>query len=130
MGPDERKEVFVKFSSLRRSDVQSKCALVLALASLVPFFVAAGLLLRNFRRDVGQIVYGSEGTFLPLFLSCLALASAPSALAFVFGWSSSGHRRNDRPGRSWFGFFVGGAVFTLCIIMAMAFVMLRLKKPT
>lgn len=120
----------MKFSSLRRSDVQAKYAFVLALVSLVPFLGAAGLLLRNFRRDVGQIVYGSEGQFLPMLLGCLAFAAAPSALAFVFGWSSSGHRRNDRPGRSWFGFFVGGAVFTLCIIMALAFVMLRLKKPT
>ena len=120
----------MKFSSLRRSDVQANYALVLALLSLVPFLAAAGLLLRNFRRDVQQIVYGSEGRFLPWFLGCLAFAVAPSALAFVFGWSSSGHRRNNRPGRSWFGFFVGGAVFTLCIIMAIAFVMLRLKKPT
>lgn len=119
----------MKFLSLRRSDVQAKYALILSLASLVPFLIAGALLVRNFRGDLRQIVYGAGGRFLPLFLASLAFAAVPSALAFVFGWSSSGHRRNDKPGRSWFGFFVGGTVFTLCIIMAIAFVMLRLKKP-
>lgn len=120
----------MKLPSLRRSDVQAKYAFVLALLSLVPFLGAGILLLRNYQRDLGQIVYGAKGNFLPVLLFCLACAALPSGLAFVLGWSSSGHRRNDKPGRSWFAFFVGGLVLTLTVIMGLAFYMLRLRSPT
>ena len=115
---------------LRRYDVQASYAYVLALCSVVPFLGAAGLVFRNYHSDLGQIVYGSRGFFLPAFFVCLLLSIAPSALAFGLGWSSAGRRRNDKPMRSWIGFFVGSGVLTFDLILAIAFLMLRLEQPT
>jgi hypothetical protein len=116
-------------SQLRRYDVRASYAFVLALLSVVPFLGAVGLALRNYHSDLGQIVYGAKGLFLPVFFVCLLLSMAPSALAFLLGWSSAGQRRNDKPMRSWIGFFVGGGVLTFDLILAIAFLMLRLEQP-
>ena len=114
---------------LRRYDVQAGYAPVLSLVSVIPFLVAAGLAFRNYHSDLGQIVYGSRGVFLPLYAGCLLLSMMPAALGFLLGWSSAGQRRNDRPTRSWIGFFVGGGVLTFDLILAVAFLMLRLEQP-
>ncbi len=117
------------FGHLRRFDVQAGYACVLSLVSVVPFVGAATLAFRNYHHDLGQIVYGKEGFFMPAFAGCLLLSMAPSAVGMLLGWSSAGQRRNDRPVRSWVGFFVGGGVFTFDLILAIAFWMLRLQHP-
>ena len=117
------------FSQLRRYDVQARYAMVFALISIVPALVAVALAARNYRHDLGQIVYGSEGSFLPLYLGCVALSALPGLIGFILGWNSSGQRRNDKPARSWIGFFVGGSVVTLDIVLLIAFWMLRLQQP-
>ena len=113
--------------SLRRFDVQARYAVILSFISVVPFLGAAGLVWRNYDRELGQIVYGAQGRFLPTFVGCVLLSMLPGALGFLFGWSSAGQRRNDKPARSWVGFFLGGTVLTLDIIMLIAFYLLRLK---
>jgi hypothetical protein len=95
----------------------------------VPFVGAGALLFRNYQHELGQIVFGSKGYFLPAFLACVLLSSAPAAVGFLLGWSSAGQRRNDKPLRSWVGFFVGGAVLTFDMILLVAFWMLRLQQP-
>lgn len=115
------------FGHLRRFDVQASYACVLSLVSVVPFAGAAALALRNYSHELGQIVYGKEGMWLPAFAACLLLSMAPSAVGMLLGWSSAGQRRNDRPVRSWVGFFVGGGVFTFDLILSIAFWMLRLQ---
>jgi hypothetical protein len=117
------------FRSLRRYDVQAGYAGVLAVLSLVPFAGAVMLALRNYERGLGQIVYGSGGSFLPLFLGCVALSLVPGALAFFLGWNSAGQRRNEKPVWSWAGFFIGGTVLTFDLILLIAFWMLRFEKP-
>ncbi|MBU0719559.1 MAG: hypothetical protein KJ749_15050 [Planctomycetes bacterium] len=114
-------------SSIRRYDVRATYAAVLSCIAVVPFLAAAFLTWRNYNPDIAQIVYGAEGSFVPVFLACIAASGLPGFLGFVLGWSSAGQRRNDKPARSWMGFFVGGFVVTLDLILLIAFYMLKLK---
>ncbi len=123
------KEVIVPWSSLRRFEVQAKCALVLSIVSILPFSAAVVIALKNYDATLGQIIYGSAGRFVPVYLGCVALSAVPAAIGCLLGWSSAGQRRNDRPAWSWFGFFLGGLVATLDLILLIAFVMLRLEVP-
>lgn len=113
----------------RRFDVQANVAFLLSLLSTAPFLAALALTIRNYNGDLIQIAYGSGSKFVPLLLGCLLLSMAPSFLGFVLGWSSAGQRRNDKSNRSWIGFFVGGLVLTLDVILLLAFWKLRLEIP-
>ena len=117
-------------SKLRRFDVQASYAAVLSVFSAVPCVGAAVVLAMRYDSDLGQIVYGSGGKVVPAFLVCVLLSLFPGFAGFLFGLSSAGQRRNDKPARSWIGFFVGGAVCTADVILMLAFVMLRLEVPT
>ncbi len=118
----------VGLAQLRRYEVQAHYGFILALLSVVPMLAAAVTVLRNYRHDIGQIVYGAQGRFVPVFVACVLLSLISAALGCVFGWSSAGQRRNHRPASSWVGFFVGGAVVTFDIILLLAFWMLRLQQ--
>jgi len=114
---------------LRRFEVQARCACWLAIASLAPLIVALWQMLKRFDSQIGRIIYGAEGNFVPA-LAVIVLASlVPAMLGFVLGWNSAGQRRNDRSSRSWLGFFLGGAVVSADIILMLAFYMLRLERP-
>lgn len=119
----------MRLSQLRRYDVQASYACALALISVVPFIVAAALAYRNYHHPLGQMIYGSKGFFLPLFAGSLMASIVPGTLGMILGWNSAGQRRNDKPARSWLGFFVGGTVTTLDLILVIAFLMLRLQQP-
>jgi len=118
----------VPIGSIRRYDVQATYSLALSFISLIPFVAAAWLFLRNLHWDLHQVIYNSRGPFLPIFLACAMLAMLSAALGFVLGWNSAGQRRNDRPGQSWTGFFLGGIIVTLDLILLIAFFMLRLQR--
>ena len=115
------------FASLRKFEVQARYAAVLALASLVPCMAALYLAWRNFDLMLGRIKYGGGGRFVMGFAGCVILSLAPSALALILGLNSAGQKRNERSSRSWMGFFVGGGVLTINLILLIAFYMLRLK---
>jgi hypothetical protein len=119
----------MSLEKLRRFDVQGKWALILSSASIPPFAAAVLVGLKNYDAALGQIVYGSAGRFVIAFLGCVAVSVLPATLGCALGWSSAGQRRNDRPGSSWFGFFVGGFIVTMDLILVIAFLMLRLKIP-
>lgn len=114
--------------SIRRYDVQATYSVALALAALLPCLAAVGLALRNYQSDLGQIVYGSKGYFLPLFAGSTLISLLLAGVAFVLGWNSAGQRRNDKPRRSWIGFFLGGTVASMDVILLIAFYMLRLER--
>jgi len=116
------------FSSLRRFDVQANYAFGLAILAVPPCAASIFLALRNFDAELGQIVYGGSGVFLPIFLGGIALSLGPAALACILGVLSAQQPRNDKSGRSWFGFFVGSSITTINIVLLLAFVMLRLKQ--
>lgn len=116
-------------TQLRRYDIQARYAAVLAVLSTLPSIGAVGLAMRNYEHELGQIVYGEGGAFVPALLACVVAGVAPGGLAFLLGWSSVGQRRNDRPVQSWLGFFLGGAVITANVIVLIAFWMLRLQRP-
>ena len=115
--------------ALRRYDVQAKWAACLSATSIVPFLGACWLVVTRYQPDLRQIVYGAEGRFLSAFLGCLLLSIVPAGVAFLLGLSSAGQRRNDRPGRAWLGFFLGGFIATMNIVLLLAFWFLRLEKP-
>lgn len=117
------------FPQLRRFDVQAKYSLILSLISILPLLGAAALALRNYDHELGQIVYGATGLFLPLFLACVALSGATGATGFMLGLSSAGQRRNEKPAWSWIGFIVGGTAVTFDIVLLIAYWMLKFKQP-
>lgn len=119
-------EIDVARGTLRRYDVQARYALILAMASFVPFVGAAGLIRRNFNGNLQRIVYATGSGWLPVFMACLTLSIAISGVGFVLGWNSAGQRRNERAAWSWAGFFFGGTVLTLSFVLLIAFMMLRL----
>ncbi len=114
--------------SFRRYDVQAGYAQVFAILSVFPLLAAAWLAHRNFHMDVMQIIYQSK-LYLFALVGCTFLSAAMAALGCLLGFNSAGQRRNDKPARSWFGFFLGGGVLTLDVILLIAFLMLRLEKP-
>ena len=114
--------------SLRRYDVQAGYACVLSLVSTLPLAAAAFAAWQRFDPNLGQIVYGSTGYFVPAFVGCVLLSMLLGAVGCLFGFSSAGQRRNDKQARSWIGFFVGGTVFTFDLILLIAFFMLRLVQ--
>ncbi len=115
--------------SLRRFEVQARVALWLAIVSLAPMFAAVWLALTRYDGQLGRIIYGAEGRFVPAFAGAVLASLLPAALGFLFGWSSAGQRRNDRSSSSWLGFFLGGSVATCDVILLLAFYMLRLERP-
>ena len=100
-----------------------------AFISTAPFAVATWLAIRNYDPDLRQIVYAAKGHFEPAFIAAIVGSIIPGMLGLVFGWNSAGKRRNDKPARSWIGFFVGGGVMTMDLVLLIAFFMLRLKHP-
>lgn len=106
--------------------MQATWAMAIALAAVLPVAGAVTLLLRNYRRELGAITYRPDSAYLPALAACLVTGALLAAVAVALGFNSAGHRRNDKGARSWFGFFVGGVCLTLAIVVAMAFLMLRL----
>ncbi len=116
------------FGQFRRFDVQAKYALVLSLGSVLPLVVAATLAIRNYDHNLGQIVHGSEGLFLPVFLTCLGLSLLVGAIGSALGLNSAGQRRNERPAWSWIGFLVGSTVVASNLILLIAYWMIKLIR--
>jgi len=116
--------------NFRRFEVQARLGLYLAVAAAVPFLVAAYLVVTRFKPELGQIVYGSGGKFLPAFFGMVIASMLPSFVGFALGLNSAGQRRNEATSQAWLGFFIGGVILTLNIILVLAFMMLRFKLPT
>ncbi|MCO6435663.1 MAG: hypothetical protein J5J06_01080 [Phycisphaerae bacterium] len=114
-------------TTLRRFEVQARYALLLGILAVPPFVAGAALVARNYNPDVGRIVYGEKRLFVPALLGCLAVSILLGGVAFVLGFNSAGQRRNERPVFSWIGFFLGGTICTLSLILLLAFMMLRHK---
>ncbi|MFQ5413715.1 MAG: hypothetical protein ACE5E6_04570 [Phycisphaerae bacterium] len=112
--------------SLRRYDVQARYAVILSAASAVPLLVAVALVVRNFEWDIRQVRYG-HSLWLPLFLACVGVAILGGGVACLLGFNSADRRRNDKPRQSWIGFFLGGAVVCLGVILTIAWYMLKFQ---
>ncbi len=112
--------------SLRRYDVQAVYSLRLACVSWLPLIAAAGLVLRNYNAAIQRIEYANP-LWLGALLGCTGLAMLGGGLALALGFNSAGQRRNDKPRFSWIGFFLGGTVLSLAIVVFLAVYMLRLQ---
>ena len=117
------------FDRIRRYDVQAGYSVVLSIASAIGLVGALYLSWTRYDGVLGQIVYGSQGRFVPAFLGCILISLLPGVVAFFLGWNSAGQRRNDKSTHSWVGFFQGGAVVTFDLVLLIAFYMLRFEKP-
>ena len=107
--------------SLRRHDVQAQVSMVLSLTAIPCVLVMAFFVLRPL--DVNQriIPYNAKGMRpIAVYVSALG-ALALSTAGFGLGLNSAGQRRNDKPGLSWLGFFVGAAGITLTVILLLLF---------
>ncbi|MCG3129529.1 MAG: hypothetical protein FLDDKLPJ_00262 [Phycisphaerae bacterium] len=112
--------------NLRRVEVQAAWALNCALLALLPLGLAAWQLVARYDPEMRGVRYGSRSWLLPGMMACLGAAITLSLVAALLGYSSADHRRNDRPGRSWAGFFVGAAGATIGIIALIAFWLLKI----
>ncbi len=117
-----------RFSSLRRFDVQARFAAAAALSSILPMAAAVTIAMRNYNDALRQIVY-KQNSYAMALLACLAVSATLGIVASILGFNSADQRVNDKPRLSWMGFFVGGGVVALDIVILIAFVMLRLKQP-
>lgn len=113
----------------RQSETQARYAYTCAILSAIPCAAAAALAWRNYDPVLGQIRYGASGNWLVAFAAAALAGMALGAIGFALGWSSLLRPRNERPGRSWIGFFLGGTVLTVCLILLLAFYMIRLEHP-
>lgn len=111
--------------SLRRFDVQANYSMILSLVAVPPLLGGAFLLLRNYKSELGAIMYRADTKFQLVFLACVAVSLLVGAVGFVLGLSSAGQRRNEQSGRSWMGFFIGGLVCSFDIVLLIAFMRLK-----
>ncbi len=112
--------------NLRRFDVQAKYASVLGVLAVLPATGALILVARNFHQGPGGILYRNE-MFVLVLVACIGLALLIGLTAAALGFNSAGQRRNEFQGRSWLGFFIGGASATAALIAGIAFMVLKMR---
>ncbi len=117
------------WNHFRTSEAKASLALVMSTASAIPCAIATMLAYRNYDSALGQIIYGSSGRFVPALAGSVLLSLALGATAFALAWSSVLHPRNQRLVRAWIGFFLGGTILTLDLILMIAFYMIRMEQP-
>lgn len=114
-------------ASLRRYDVQAKVGLIVSCAAVLCVAGLVGLILRNFQRDLGIIVYSPKSMFGPAVFLMTAATFLLGGIGAALGANSAGQRRNEYSKRSWAAFFIGAASISLTIILFVAFWMYRVK---
>ncbi|MBN1491049.1 MAG: hypothetical protein JXA69_14135 [Phycisphaerae bacterium] len=107
--------------SLRRYDVQATVSVALSAAAFFFILAMAAMIVTKLNLEMKVISYGKEGLRMPaIYLSGLA-AFTLGVAGFGFGMNSAGQRRNDKPRRSWIGFFLGAGAITLSLILLALF---------
>ena len=64
------------WSRFRAAEVKASYAFVLSVISWIPCAAATMLAYRNYDPTLGQIIYGSTGRFVPVFVGCVLLSMA------------------------------------------------------
>ena len=109
--------------SLRRYDVQATASLILSAAAFVFVVAMAAMIAGALNMEMKVITYGSEGLRMPaIYLTGLA-AFGLGVAGFGLGMNSAGKRRNDKPKRSWIGFFLGAGAITFSLLLLVLFKM-------
>ena len=121
----------MKLTNLRLSETQAFLALVLGLLALLSVPVMAVLVLKNFDLDHQTIPYNPESWFGKLRGALVylgtALASLTCLAAGLLGFSSLGHKRNNKPMYSWSGMLLGAV--SLALVLILFFAWFRLHEP-
>ena len=105
--------------SLRRYDHQALASLWVSIVSLLAICGLMFLILRNLSMEELIIYYGPQ--YRMAFLAGTAITILLSSLALGLGFNSVGQRRNDKQKFSWLGFFIGGGVLSLTIVLFLFF---------
>jgi len=105
--------------SLRRYDTQATLAMWCSLAAVVPLLALVMFIFQHLSWDEWIVYYGPTRQIAILGATGVTLGLA--AIGFGLGYNSAGQRRNDKPQRSWIGFFVGALVASLAIALFLFF---------
>ena len=121
----------MKLPNLRLSETQAFLALVLGLLALLSVPVMAVLVGWNLDRGHWTIPYNPESRFGQvrgaLVYLGTALASLTCLAAGLLGFSSLGHKRNNRQMYSWSGMLLGAV--SLALVLILFFTWFRLNEP-
>lgn len=112
--------------SIRRFDTQAKVSSVVSLIAMVGVLAMAGLSLRNLDPELRVIRFNPEGFYRPAFLGICAATMFLAVIGLGLGLNSAGQRRNELQKRSWIGFFMGTAAFSMAIVLFWMFHKLKL----
>lgn len=106
---------------------QGKLSVALGVLAAVSALAVAGLLARNYNREVGQIIYGAGGSYILLIAAGLGVALIAAGAGFFLGFNSAGQKRNTQSRLSWMAFFLNAAVIALVMALAVVFFLMRFE---
>lgn len=106
--------------TLRKVENQAQVSILASLLSVLPWAAMTFFILKNMWPNKEWVFYyGSKGK--AGILICSALALLLSTIGFGLGLNSAGQRRNEKQQLSWIGFFIGGMILTLTIVVLALF---------
>lgn len=114
----------MKLPNLRLSETQATASLVLGIFGLAVAFMLAFVVLRGIDIHSWVIPYNPKARFSAMRPALIYVFTAVSAIvaitASILGFSSLGHRRNNKQGYSWLGMLLGALVFALAVVLFFA----------
>lgn len=116
--------------NLRDSQLQARLGLIFSIAGVVFSVLLAIIVLEHFSPAEKTIAYSAKSGRKIAIQAGTAATVFAGVLAFGFGVSSLGHRRNDRQRESWIGLLLGALSICLAIVLYAMFQMFRLPIVT
>jgi hypothetical protein len=120
----------MKMPNFRLSETQAIFGALIGVVSVLSLVALAAITFRNFRE--GRIWYDPQGSGLtgyrrPLIFALTGMTIVLSGIGGMLGFSSLGHKRNNRQGLSWIGLMLGAFCITGAAVCWYAW--FRLNEP-
>ena len=106
---------------------QGKLGISLGVLALLAALAVGGLLARNYKPEIRQIVYGQGSNYILLIIGGLGVALLAAGAGFMLGFNSAGQKRNTQPRLSWTAFFLNAAVIALTLSLALVFYLMKFE---